>query len=117
VFDKVEQSRRKRLLEWIHGPAAEPASGPVAAALPASPSTAGPGQPAWAALMARKRRKTLIICPPCHNSSTPTPSRTRHSHRRVQRIERCPLGSEGGCAEKAAPTPGTGPRRAAHPVT
>ena len=28
--------------------------------------TAGPGQPAWAALMARKRRKTLIVCAPCH---------------------------------------------------
>ena len=28
---------------------------------------AGPGQPAWAALMARKRRKTLIICRPCHD--------------------------------------------------
>ena len=29
--------------------------------------TAGPGQPAWAALMARKRRKTLIVCRPCHD--------------------------------------------------
>jgi group II intron reverse transcriptase/maturase len=28
--------------------------------------TPGPGQPAWAALMARKRRKTLIVCQPCH---------------------------------------------------
>jgi hypothetical protein len=27
----------------------------------------GPGQPAWAALMARKRRKTLIVCRPCHH--------------------------------------------------
>ena len=26
----------------------------------------GPGQPAWAALMARIRRKTLIVCAPCH---------------------------------------------------
>ncbi len=26
----------------------------------------GPGQPAWAALMARMRRKTLIVCAPCH---------------------------------------------------
>ena len=26
----------------------------------------GPGQPAWAALMARKRRKTLIVCAECH---------------------------------------------------
>jgi hypothetical protein len=28
----------------------------------------GPGQPAWAALMAKKRRKTLIVCQPCHEA-------------------------------------------------
>jgi group II intron reverse transcriptase/maturase len=28
---------------------------------------AGPGQPAWAALMAKKRRKTLIVCAGCHD--------------------------------------------------
>jgi hypothetical protein len=28
----------------------------------------GPGQPQWAALMARKRRKTLIVCHPCHQA-------------------------------------------------
>jgi group II intron reverse transcriptase/maturase len=27
----------------------------------------GPGQPAWAALMARMRRKTLIVCATCHD--------------------------------------------------
>ena len=27
----------------------------------------GPGQPAWAALMASMRRKTLIVCAPCHD--------------------------------------------------
>jgi hypothetical protein len=27
----------------------------------------GPGQPAWAALMAKMRRKTLIVCTPCHD--------------------------------------------------
>ena len=27
--------------------------------------TPGPGQPAWAALMAKMRRKTLIVCAPC----------------------------------------------------
>jgi group II intron reverse transcriptase/maturase len=27
----------------------------------------GPGQPAWAALMANKRRKTLIVCVDCHD--------------------------------------------------
>ncbi|MGH8931183.1 MAG: maturase, partial [Egibacteraceae bacterium] len=26
------------------------------------------GQPAWAALMARKRRKTLVVCRPCHDA-------------------------------------------------
>ncbi|MGH3305471.1 MAG: reverse transcriptase domain-containing protein [Streptosporangiaceae bacterium] len=26
----------------------------------------GPGQPAWAALMAKMRRKTLMVCAPCH---------------------------------------------------
>jgi hypothetical protein len=26
----------------------------------------GPGQPAWAALMAKKQRKTLIVCGNCH---------------------------------------------------
>jgi len=27
----------------------------------------GPAQPAWAAVMARKRRKTLVACRPCHD--------------------------------------------------
>ena len=27
-----------------------------------------PGQPAWAALMLRKRRKTLVVCHPCHDA-------------------------------------------------
>jgi group II intron reverse transcriptase/maturase len=27
----------------------------------------GPGQPTWAALMAKMRRKTLIVCAPCHD--------------------------------------------------
>ena len=27
----------------------------------------GPGQPAWAALMAKMRRKTLVVCAPCHD--------------------------------------------------
>jgi hypothetical protein len=27
----------------------------------------GPGQPAWARLMARMRRKTLIVCAACHD--------------------------------------------------
>jgi hypothetical protein len=28
----------------------------------------GPDQPAWAALMAAKRRKTLVVCEPCHET-------------------------------------------------
>jgi hypothetical protein len=33
----------------------------------ASLGPAGSDQPAWAALMARKRRKTLVVCRPCHD--------------------------------------------------
>ncbi len=33
----------------------------------------GPGQPAWAALMARMRRKTLIVCASCHDWIHATP--------------------------------------------
>ena len=31
-------------------------------------STPGRPQPAWAQLMARKRRKTLVVCQPCHDT-------------------------------------------------
>ena len=27
----------------------------------------GPGQPAWARKMAQMRRKTLVVCAPCHD--------------------------------------------------
>jgi hypothetical protein len=33
----------------------------------------GPAQPAWAALMAKKRRKTLIVCAACHDHIHATP--------------------------------------------
>ena len=33
----------------------------------ASLGTQGPGQPAWAARMARMRRKTLAVCRACHD--------------------------------------------------
>jgi group II intron reverse transcriptase/maturase len=33
----------------------------------------GPGQPAWAALMAKMRRKTLIVCAACHEHVHATP--------------------------------------------
>ncbi len=36
-------------------------------------ATPGPGQPAWAALMARKRRKTLVVCRACHEVIHETP--------------------------------------------
>jgi hypothetical protein len=28
----------------------------------------GPSQPAWATLMTKRRRKTLVVCPPCHEA-------------------------------------------------
>jgi hypothetical protein len=31
------------------------------------PGQPGPGQPAWAALMAKMRRKTLVVCAGCHD--------------------------------------------------
>jgi group II intron reverse transcriptase/maturase len=36
----------------------------------------GPGQPGWAAVMARKRRKTLVVCAACHDviHATPVPN-------------------------------------------
>ncbi len=34
----------------------------------ASLGTPGPGQPQWAALMAKNRRKTLVVCTPCHDT-------------------------------------------------
>lgn len=50
-------------------------------------------------------------------SSTQTLSRTRRNRRRAQCAKRRPLGSEGGCAEKAGiHNLKPGPRRAAHPV-
>ena len=33
----------------------------------ASLGPAGPGQPTWAAAMATKRRKTLVVCAACHD--------------------------------------------------
>jgi hypothetical protein len=34
----------------------------------------GPDQPAWAALMAKKRRKSLVVCQPCHDAIHATPA-------------------------------------------
>jgi group II intron reverse transcriptase/maturase len=33
----------------------------------------GPDQPAWAALMAEKRRKSLVVCQPCHDAIHTSP--------------------------------------------
>jgi hypothetical protein len=30
-------------------------------------ANSGPGQPAWNQLMAKRRRKTLVVCTPCHD--------------------------------------------------
>ena len=76
----------------------------------------GPGQPAWAALMAKMRRKTLIVCAPCHDSDpTRTPSRTRHKSLE----SRCTKVHVrfGGRLPGKGPGYATGPRRAAHPTT
>ena len=45
----------------------------------------GPGQPEWAALMARKRRKTLVVCHPCHDAihTHPPPPRRRSLESRM----------------------------------
>ena len=80
--------------------------------------TPGPGQPAWAALMASKRRKTLVVCTPATTPSTQPLSRTRHNRWRAQCAEKAPAGFGGRLRGKGR-TPITGdpgPRRAAHPV-
>jgi hypothetical protein len=60
------------------------------------------GQPPWAALMTRMRRKTLVVCQACHDAihhgQSDRPSGI--GHRRATCIERCPRGSVEGCAEK-----------------
>ena len=62
----------------------------------------GPGQPAWAALMAKMRRKTLIVCADCHEHIHAEPRRARGINRwKAQCTERCTLSLEGGCPEKA----------------
>ena len=58
----------------------------------------GPGQPAWAAKMARMRRKTLVVCRPATRPSTQPLSRTPRSRWRARCGENRPAGSEEGCA-------------------
>ena len=67
--------------------------------------TPGPGQPAWAALMARMRRKTLIVCAPCHEHIHAL-RRARGINRwRARRIETMHTGFGGRPTEKAHTTP------------
>jgi group II intron reverse transcriptase/maturase len=79
----------------------------------------GPGQPAWAALMARMRRKTLIVCAACHDHIHAAPlSRTRHKSLESPVRLTAHAGFGGRLPGKGPyPTPDTGPRRAAHPTT
>jgi group II intron reverse transcriptase/maturase len=62
----------------------------------------GSGQPAWAALMAKMRRKTLIVCNPCHDHIHQTPTaRTAHVTGEPGARKAGTPGSEGGRPEKA----------------
>src|SRR5262249_49992878 len=78
----------------------------------------GPGQPAWAALMAKMRRKTLIVCAPCHEYIHANPVADAaeiagepgalNGARRVRR--------EAARKRPKVATADMGPRRAAHPA-
>jgi hypothetical protein len=59
----IHRLRRRRCELCEHG--ATVAAHQVAGL--ASLGRPGPGQPAWAALMAKMRRKTLIVCAACHD--------------------------------------------------
>jgi hypothetical protein len=76
---------------------------------------AAAAQPAWAKIMANKRRKTLIVCDACHGQIHATQQRSRSSHRRAGYSETGPPGSEGGHAEKDQPHP-LAPRCVADPT-
>ena len=61
----------------------------------------GQPQPAWAELMARRRRKTLVVCPSCHDTIHGQPRRSsRRSHRRAVCGENRMRRSGGGSPEK-----------------
>ena len=65
----------------------------------------GPGQPAWAALMARMRRKTLIVCAACHDWIHANPAESRGVNRWKAQCRRK------GHAEFGGRLPGKGPGR------
>jgi len=47
-------------------------------------TTTGQPQPTWAQLMARMRRKTLIVCPPCHESIHAGKPATATTHKSLE---------------------------------
>ncbi len=62
---------RKELIHRLRKRACEPCEHGTTVAVHqvaalSQPGRPGPGQPAWAALMTQMRRKTLIVCAPCH---------------------------------------------------
>jgi predicted metal-binding protein len=73
-------------------------------------ATGGRPQPAWAQLMARMRRETLIVCPPCHDRlHNRQPAHTLTcSHWRARCSETGTAGSDRGSLEKGLTT-GTSP--------
>ena len=75
----------------------------------------GPGQPAWAALMAKMRRKTLIVCARAMTASTRTRSRTRHKslESRCRGKRARPVWREAARKRPGSSTMNTGPRWAA----
>ena len=77
-----------------------------------SPTSTTPGQPqpAWAQLMAKRRRKTLVVCPPATTPSTPATNHDTHgsSHWRARCWETGTAGSEGGRGKRTG-TAGTSP--------
>ena len=78
----------------------------------------GPGQPAWAALMAKNAAQDAHrLRRHATSTSTQPPSRTRHKSLESSVRERCTLSLEGGCPEKARFIHvNPGPRWAAHPT-
>ena len=76
------------------------------------------GQPAWAALMAKMRRKTLIVAHRAMTGSTRTRSRTRHKslESRMPGKRARPVWREAARKRPGSSRMNTGPRRAAHPT-
>lgn len=67
----------------------------------------GPGQPAWAALMTRKRRKTLIVCRTCHQWIHANPAAHGMNHRKARCPESGHAGFGGRLSGKGPCSPGS----------